>query len=143
MEGRGSLRCEFPHCFLDHSSAQSDCCASFPSVLPCCHESVLLFPFLPFSWYGWSAQARIHWIMPIIGTGIFGFGASFRYENARILCIHIFLGLMTSVYLSFCFVYKTTDVDIKSIDFQSCYTSLMRSTLLPAPARQEAWVYES
>lgn len=26
------------------------------------------------SWYGWSAQAKIHWIMPIIGTGIFGFG---------------------------------------------------------------------
>jgi len=25
-------------------------------------------------WYGWSAQAQIHWIMPIIGTGIFGFG---------------------------------------------------------------------
>lgn len=26
------------------------------------------------SWYGWSAHAKIHWIMPIIGTGIFGFG---------------------------------------------------------------------
>ncbi|TFK76035.1 multidrug resistance protein 4 [Pluteus cervinus] len=25
-------------------------------------------------WYGWSAQAKIHWIMPIIGTAIFGFG---------------------------------------------------------------------
>ncbi|KII94683.1 hypothetical protein PLICRDRAFT_33499 [Plicaturopsis crispa FD-325 SS-3] len=25
-------------------------------------------------WYGWSAQAHIHWIMPIIGTSIFGFG---------------------------------------------------------------------
>ncbi|KIK56610.1 hypothetical protein GYMLUDRAFT_75996 [Collybiopsis luxurians FD-317 M1] len=25
-------------------------------------------------WYGWSAQARVHWIMPIIGSGIFGFG---------------------------------------------------------------------
>jgi hypothetical protein len=27
------------------------------------------------SWYGWSAQTRTHWVMPIIGTGIFGFGA--------------------------------------------------------------------
>jgi len=26
-------------------------------------------------WYGWSAEAKMHWIMPIIGTGIFGFGA--------------------------------------------------------------------
>jgi len=25
-------------------------------------------------WYGWSAAAGIHWIMPIIGSGIFGFG---------------------------------------------------------------------
>lgn len=25
-------------------------------------------------WYGWSAQERIHWIMPCIGTGIFGIG---------------------------------------------------------------------
>ncbi|RDB30839.1 hypothetical protein Hypma_005829 [Hypsizygus marmoreus] len=25
-------------------------------------------------WYGWSAEARLHWMMPIIGTGIFGFG---------------------------------------------------------------------
>lgn len=26
------------------------------------------------SWYGWSAQAATHWIVPILGTGIFGFG---------------------------------------------------------------------
>lgn len=26
------------------------------------------------SWYGWSAQAGVHWIMPIIGTAIYGFG---------------------------------------------------------------------
>jgi len=32
------------------------------------------------SWYGWSAQAKLHWIMPIVGTGIFGFGEShFRF----------------------------------------------------------------
>lgn len=28
-------------------------------------------------WYGWSAEAKAHWIMPIIGTGICGFGAFF------------------------------------------------------------------
>ena len=27
-----------------------------------------------FSWYGWSAAAKIHWIMPVIGSAIFGFG---------------------------------------------------------------------
>lgn len=25
-------------------------------------------------WYGWSAHAKLHWIMPIIGSGIFAFG---------------------------------------------------------------------
>jgi len=25
-------------------------------------------------WYGWSAQAHVHFMMPIIGTAIFGFG---------------------------------------------------------------------
>ncbi|KAF5311123.1 hypothetical protein D9619_008078 [Psilocybe cf. subviscida] len=25
-------------------------------------------------WYGWSAEAKLHWMMPIVGSGIFGFG---------------------------------------------------------------------
>lgn len=37
----------------------------------------------PPSWYGWSAQAKLHWIMPIIGSGIFGFG-----EMRVILRVH-------------------------------------------------------
>ncbi|KAI9513187.1 multidrug resistance protein 4 [Russula earlei] len=37
-------------------------------------------------WYGWSAEAKIHWIMPIIGTGIFGFGAMLTF-----LPIHLYL----------------------------------------------------
>jgi hypothetical protein len=27
-----------------------------------------------FLWYGWSADKQLHWIMPIIGTTLFGFG---------------------------------------------------------------------
>jgi len=32
--------------------------------------------FLPIAlfWYGWSAEAEIHWIMPVIGTMFFGIG---------------------------------------------------------------------
>jgi MFS family permease len=29
-----------------------------------------------FFWYGWSAQARTHWIVPIIGPAFLGFGNS-------------------------------------------------------------------
>jgi hypothetical protein len=25
-------------------------------------------------WYGWSAEAKLHFMMPIVGTGIYGFG---------------------------------------------------------------------
>ena len=25
-------------------------------------------------WYGWSAEAKLHWMMPIIGSSIFGYG---------------------------------------------------------------------
>ncbi|KAH9994106.1 multidrug resistance protein 4 [Russula compacta] len=37
-------------------------------------------------WYGWSAEAKMHWIMPIIGTFIFGFGVVMT-----LLPIHLYL----------------------------------------------------
>ncbi|KAF2727239.1 MFS general substrate transporter [Polyplosphaeria fusca] len=37
-------------------------------------------------WYGWSTQARVHWMVPIIGLAIFGFG----YMSIR-LSTQIFL----------------------------------------------------
>ncbi|KAH8829077.1 multidrug resistance protein 4, partial [Flagelloscypha sp. PMI_526] len=48
------------------------------------HRLPLLFPgaiFIPVGllWYGWSADAQIHWIMPIIGTGIFSFAQMMTY----------------------------------------------------------------
>ncbi|KAI5119904.1 hypothetical protein M0805_003708 [Coniferiporia weirii] len=58
-------------------------------------------------WYGWSAQAKLHWIMPIIGAGIFGFammGAflpiqlylvdSFRYAASAIAAATVIRSLM-------------------------------------------------
>ncbi|KAB8278378.1 major facilitator superfamily domain-containing protein [Aspergillus minisclerotigenes] len=30
-------------------------------------------------WYGWSVQARIHWMMPIVGSGIVGLGNMFFF----------------------------------------------------------------
>lgn len=36
---------------------------------------ILTSVFVPVGlfWYGWSAQAKAHWILPIIGAGVFGF----------------------------------------------------------------------
>ncbi|KAI9056554.1 multidrug resistance protein 4 [Trametes sanguinea] len=41
-------------------------------------------------WYGWSAQARIHWIMPIIGTGIFGFGMMTTFLPIQLYLVDTF-----------------------------------------------------
>ena len=39
-----------------------------PMIFGCWFMPIGLF------WYGWSAEAHTHWIMPILGTGIFGVG---------------------------------------------------------------------
>ncbi|KAA1466239.1 multidrug resistance protein 4 [Dentipellis sp. KUC8613] len=41
-------------------------------------------------WYGWSAEARIHWIMPIIGSGIFGFGLMATYLPIQLYLVDSF-----------------------------------------------------
>ncbi|PIL37274.1 MFS general substrate transporter [Ganoderma sinense ZZ0214-1] len=41
-------------------------------------------------WYGWSVQARIHWIMPIIGTGIFGFGMMTTFLPIQLYLVDTF-----------------------------------------------------
>ncbi|KAJ7118564.1 major facilitator superfamily domain-containing protein [Mycena crocata] len=41
-------------------------------------------------WYGWSAQAGIHWIMPIIGSGIFGFGMMSTFLPIQLYLVDAF-----------------------------------------------------
>lgn len=41
-------------------------------------------------WYGWSAQAQIHWIMPIIGTGIFAFGMMTTFLPIQLYLVDTF-----------------------------------------------------
>ncbi|KAK0482188.1 multidrug resistance protein 4 [Armillaria novae-zelandiae] len=41
-------------------------------------------------WYGWSAQAKIHWIMPIIGSGIFGFGTMTTFIPIQLYLVDTF-----------------------------------------------------
>ncbi|CAL1710913.1 unnamed protein product [Somion occarium] len=49
-----------------------------------------LFPPIGLFWYGWSAQAQIHWIMPIIGTGVFGFGMMATFLPAQLYLVDSF-----------------------------------------------------
>ncbi|KAJ7368886.1 major facilitator superfamily domain-containing protein [Mycena albidolilacea] len=41
-------------------------------------------------WYGWSAEAKIHWIMPIIGSGIFGFGMMSTFLPIQLYLVDAF-----------------------------------------------------
>ncbi|KAF5381298.1 hypothetical protein D9615_008391 [Tricholomella constricta] len=41
-------------------------------------------------WYGWSAQAKLHWIMPIIGSGIFGFGMMSSFLPIQLYLVDAF-----------------------------------------------------
>ncbi|KAN0097326.1 Major facilitator superfamily domain containing protein [Tylopilus felleus] len=41
-------------------------------------------------WYGWSAEADIHWIMPIIGTAIYGFGLMTTFLPIQLYLVDTF-----------------------------------------------------
>jgi hypothetical protein len=46
--------------------------------LPLCCIGGFCIP-IGFVWYGWSAQARVFWIVPIIGIAIVGFANSLLF----------------------------------------------------------------
>ncbi|KAH8804175.1 multidrug resistance protein 4 [Flagelloscypha sp. PMI_526] len=59
------------------------------------HRLLLLFPgaiLLPIGlfWYGWSANPSIHWIMPIIGTGIFAFAQMMTFLPIQLYLVDTF-----------------------------------------------------
>ncbi|KAH8922957.1 MFS general substrate transporter [Atractiella rhizophila] len=41
-------------------------------------------------WYGWSADAKTHWILPIIGSGIFGFGMMTTFLPIQLYLVDTF-----------------------------------------------------
>ncbi|KAI0079771.1 multidrug resistance protein 4 [Panus rudis PR-1116 ss-1] len=49
-----------------------------------------IFPPIGLFWYGWSAQAQIHWIMPILGSAIFGFGMMATYLPIQLYLVDSF-----------------------------------------------------
>jgi len=53
-------------------------------ILGACLSPIGLF------WYGWSAHARLHWIMPIIGAGIFGAGMMYTFLPSQLYLVDSF-----------------------------------------------------
>lgn len=57
--------------------------------LPLCIFGSAFMP-LGLFWYGWSAQAHIHWIMPMIGTGLMGMGNCLIFMGIQAYTIDAF-----------------------------------------------------
>lgn len=49
-----------------------------------------LFVPIGLFWYGWSAQAQTHWILPIIGTCFYGFGMMATYLPIQLYLVDTF-----------------------------------------------------
>ncbi|KAH8828658.1 major facilitator superfamily domain-containing protein [Flagelloscypha sp. PMI_526] len=49
------------------------------------------FPPIGLLWYGWSAQARLHWIMPIVGGAIFSFGMMVAWLPIQLYVVDVFV----------------------------------------------------
>ncbi|KAF2690099.1 MFS general substrate transporter [Lentithecium fluviatile CBS 122367] len=49
-------------------------------------------PLVPagFFWYGWSAQAKVHWIVPILGTVVIGLGSFLILMPAQLYLVDAF-----------------------------------------------------
>ncbi|KAF8966604.1 multidrug resistance protein 4 [Flammula alnicola] len=61
-------------------------------------------------WYGWSAQAKLHWMMPIVGSGIFGFGmmTTFALSERRLIILNNSLPILLYLVDSFAYAASAT-----------------------------------
>lgn len=57
--------------------------------LPCMCVGGFCLPVGLF-WYGWSAQEKTHWIVPILGTGVIGFGLLNAFMPATTYLVDVF-----------------------------------------------------
>ncbi|KAG8790529.1 hypothetical protein FRC12_011672 [Ceratobasidium sp. 428] len=57
--------------------------------IPSMFIGTLLVPIGLF-WYGWSAQAKLHFMMPIVGSGIFGAGMMFSFMPIQLYLVDAF-----------------------------------------------------
>ena len=57
--------------------------------LPPLAVGALLIP-VGLLWYGWTAQAHLHWIMPIFGTGLIGIGVLYAFLPIQLYLVDSF-----------------------------------------------------
>lgn len=60
-----------------------------------------------FVWYGWSAEKQTHWIVPILGTLIIGFGSLFVMLITQIYLVDVFDAAAAASALSAVLITRT------------------------------------
>jgi MFS family permease len=60
-----------------------------------------------FLWYGWSAEKQTHWIVPILGTLIIGFGSLFVMLITQIYLVDVFGAAAAASALSAVLITRT------------------------------------
>jgi hypothetical protein len=75
--------------------------------LPPAMAGSLLVPVGIF-WFAWTARASIHWIVPIIGTSVFGIGVLLTFSGIFTFLVHAYpqfaaSGLASNSFLRSCF----------------------------------------
>ncbi|CRG89867.1 putative transporter C1529,01 [Talaromyces islandicus] len=60
-----------------------------------------------FLWYGWSAEKQTHWIVPILGTLIIGFGSLFVMMITQIYLVDVFGAAAAASALSAVLITRT------------------------------------
>lgn len=56
--------------------------------LPCLFATAIIIP-IGLLWYGWSAQLKLHWIMPCIGSALFAFGLVCVFQTLQAYLIDL------------------------------------------------------
>ncbi|KAF8187021.1 multidrug resistance protein 4 [Mycena galopus ATCC 62051] len=54
-------------------------------------------------WFGWSAQEKLHWVMPVIGSGIFGFGMMTSFLPIQLYLVDAFKYAASALSAAFLF----------------------------------------
>lgn len=57
-------------------------------------------------WYGWSAEAKLHWIMPTIGIGIFSFSVFCAFQSVQSYLVSLNVALSGSI-LAACLLFRS------------------------------------
>ncbi|KAF7325718.1 hypothetical protein MKEN_00422100 [Mycena kentingensis (nom. inval.)] len=54
-------------------------------------------------WYGWSAEQKLHWIMPVVGSSIFGFGMMVSFLPIQLYLVDSFKYAASALSAAFLF----------------------------------------